>query len=405
MAGELQIGRGEMAVAALLAATVCAPLLWQIVALGMSGSVQEQAPEAALRWQADNAYALSRLAQESLNARAPDRASSYARRAIANAPFETSAYRVLAQSMAVQGDMNGGRRLIAQTGKLTRRDPRVSIWLYWDAMTARRYSAAFAQADAAMRRAPQVVPLVTHELAASIADPAAISPLAQRLSTAPPWRGAFMRELARSAPAYLLALDLLQELAETDAPPSDDEAGALVSAIAATGDLELAHAAWRGFLPADRRPSDSGGLYDGAFEYPAGPGPFGWALTASAAGGAKLELEEGSGLRVSHGGFADATVARQLLLLPPGRYRLSSKARLLDGAAMALEWRLSCERGARLLALPLSPGLAGVDEAAEFAVPEACPGQRLSLIVYGDDRRSPSMAEVGEVRLQPVGDL
>ena len=72
--------------------------------------------------------------------------------------------------------------------------------------------------------------------------------------------------------------------------------------------------------------------------------PFNWALTSSTVGLA--ERQPGGRLHVIFYGQEDGALARQLLVLPPGRYRLSMRLRGGSTQAKALNWNLIVSRRA-----------------------------------------------------------
>jgi hypothetical protein len=125
-----------------------------------------------------------------------------------------------------------------------------------------------------------------------------------------------------------------------------------------------------GFGPFDWRYANQPGLA-GVRAQPAGAS--GWALTVAASPGANGE------------------VARQLLLLPPGRFRLSYHAGNLaaDGSAR-LAFRVACAdpRGIGIIEAPAAATGAGGASGTDFAVPAtACPAQTLSILFTSDEER------------------
>jgi hypothetical protein len=178
--------------------------------------------------------------------------------------------------------------------------------------------------------------------------------------------------------------DRLIELAAQSVPtqksPEDDAwQMPLVDRLVRDGDLSRAHRLWLRFTQAG--PGRSRELiYDGSFTNPPRPGPFGWQLSET--GGGAAELSGSSGLSVSYFGRERADLARQIVLLAPGRYRLQAKvSRQYREGPSALGWHVTClENGSELLNLPLglvssSPSQVGAD----FTVPKGCAGQTLSL--------------------------
>jgi len=390
-----------------IAGAVAALLLaWQIVSVGVSRYLQDIDPAAAVRLRPHNGWALSALAERTLEKGRYGAAAGLARQAIANAPFDARAFRVLAQSREMAGDTSGARRLMEHAGSLNRRDPATAYWLYHDAMQAGRYGDAINWADALMRRAPNTTPLIVWELALSADNPGLASALVQHLGQAPPWRPALIQALYRGGFSEQEALAILNGLRKTEAPATADEITPFLLKMVRQGELDSAYSAWRGFLSPAERGAATSLIYDGQFRHPPGPAPFGWQLMkVDGADAALSSSTEGAGLQVRTGGLSNSQVIRQLLLAPAGRYRLASRARLIDGEAGELEWRVACEGApAKYLLrmdLPLSGDKAGV-ATGEFTAPEGCEAQYLSLWTVGSDTPEPMTAWVDEVRLQTL---
>ncbi len=152
------------------------------------------------------------------------------------------------------------------------------------------------------------------------------------------------------------------------------------------GEFDRAYALWRKFaaMPAGSSPL----LFNGDFTNSAAPPPFNWRLASTGAGVA--EPENGR-LRVIFYGRENATLASQMLLLPPGTYRFQAPVtgRPAEGA---LEWRITCLPGHQR---PLHVALSGAKGA--FSIPGSCPAQVLSL-----DGRVQDMPEESDITVGPV---
>jgi len=82
------------------------------------------------------------------------------------------------------------------------------------------------------------------------------------------------------------------------------------------------------------------------------------------------------GVDVLYYGRANAALARQLLLLRPGRYRLVMTVEDASGEVRAVRWHIRCAKNAKSLAdLPLRAGT----NAIAFDVPLGCDAQWLDL--------------------------
>jgi hypothetical protein len=142
-------------------------------------------------------------------------------------------------------------------------------------------------------------------------------------------------------------------------------------------------------------------LFDSDFSRPKPLPPFNWALASSTAGLA--ERQPGGRLHVIFYGQEDGVLARQLLVLTPGTYRLSM--RLLSDAsqAKALNWAVTCV-GART---PLSsaPLDVAASQGVTLQVPPDCRAQWIELSgVAADMPRQADITIVGLRLIQGGGD-
>jgi hypothetical protein len=165
--------------------------------------------------------------------------------------------------------------------------------------------------------------------------------------------------------------DLVLQLA-----PLGDRSGALwtgrlIKALVTAGDYEQAYPVWRSLSHAKQPPGAL--IYDAGFSDSKSRAPFNWTLTSSALGLA--ERQGGGRLHVVYYGQDDGVLARQLLLLKPGRYRLRMRGSGDAGNTAPLNWTVTCAGSAtQLLKLAVGPTMGGV-----FVVPGGCTGQWLEL--------------------------
>jgi hypothetical protein len=154
--------------------------------------------------------------------------------------------------------------------------------------------------------------------------------------------------------------------------PDSDWLASLLSSMVSAGQYQRARDIWAGFaVPRARREL----VYDSNFSSAEAPPPFNWSLATSATGLA--ERQPGRRLHVIFYGNHDGVLASQLLILPPGAYRLRLE---LVGAPLhpeELHWSIRCDRAAD----PISS--AAIDEVARrgwtFEVPASCSAQWLEL--------------------------
>jgi hypothetical protein len=202
----------------------------------------------------------------------------------------------------------------------------------------------------------------------------------------------FTEAIKRSLRNDALLNAVLVELARTGAEPElilsmaesqPKSAGAgwqsiLIDRLVQQGALGRAREIWLEVTPGAR--SDGGLIYDAAFEGKPGVPPFNWSFHEQGAGAAG---PAGNGtLEAVYYGREPAELAKQLLLLPPGRYRLRFEAEGdADGEGSRLEFRLSCASGGQdLMTHPMrNVTYSPTRQAVEFTVPSGCSAQWLTL--------------------------
>jgi hypothetical protein len=167
----------------------------------------------------------------------------------------------------------------------------------------------------------------------------------------------------------------------------------LLNSLVAARQYDRARAIWSSI----GRANMSDLLYDPDFSRPLAPPPFNWTFASSTLGLA--ERQSGHRLHIIFYGNEDGVLAGQLVLLPPGAYRLQMH---LTGAAHPelLRWVLRCDQASQ----PLES--VGLDEAAargwNFAVPANCPAQWLELTGRSGDIAQQSEVTITGLKLTRV---
>lgn len=187
--------------------------------------------------------------------------------------------------------------------------------------------------------------------------------------------------------------ELVLALASTVRAPQPDWRVSLLNALVTGKQYARAYAMWTRVT--GERPDR--GLYNPVFASSPAPPPFNWHFPQSADGVA--EPDGKGGLSLLYYGRAKVVLALQLLVLPPGGYRLAMRVEG-NGDGGLLRWTLRCADADKYVAqIPVRSGAI----AGAFVVPEGCAAQWLEL--EGIPAESPRTVEltVRELRLDRGG--
>lgn len=241
------------------------------------------------------------------------------------------------------------------------------------------------------RLAPNGVGSVAPYIAAYAQDRSTWPRLRALFRSSPDLEEVTLAALAKDA-ANVDAVIALADEAHRDAKQS--WVPVLLTSLVDAGEYQKARAAWGAAAHVQPAPD---AIYDSGFAEPNAPPPFNWALTASTVGLA--ERQPGGRLHVVFYGRDDGLLARQLLLLRPGLYRLTMSEAGNASHARALTWSLRCDRTQTpFAAIP-------VDVAAarpwSFTVPAGCPAQWLELTGVSPEMPQQTEVTIANLKLVP----
>ena len=367
-------------------------LAWQIVALGQAQTETELAPQAALRWRANFAPALSNAAEltaiDAFSSGQLARSADLARRALLASPLEAKALRILGIVAVRTHNEAQATRLMTLTAARTQRDPIPHLWLFQREVARGDWGPAMSEADTLMRKPPANYDVPSIVIAAA-RQPAARQALADRMRLRPPWGDSLVTQMVRRDPNT--AFDLLSLLAQNGSPPTDAQVGALMRQMLSDGAVLNAYLAWTVLLPRSAL-ERLGDVYDPEFEGLPGAPPFNWTLGSGGDFGAQLAPGPngaGSALYIHYSAKKPAVLASQILLLPPGRYQLVARTYLEQSdRSDDLGWSLACYGGPPLaqIAAP-GDGLVWSEASATLEVPaNGCDAQSLVLTGHPGER-------------------
>lgn len=194
-----------------------------------------------------------------------------------------------------------------------------------------------------------------------------------------------------TVPAVLALADPKQEAAGAAWLPS------LLSTLTAAGKYDQARAIWAKM--ARVQPGSAQLLYDSSFSDRSAPPPFNWTLSSSTVGVA--ERQPGGRLHVVFYGQEDGFLASELLLLPPGAYRLSMQLLGDPARARSLNWSIWCDKSTEPLASVTLDAAAA--RAWRFEVPRGCPAQWLKLSGVSGDLPQQTDVTIGSLKLERAG--
>lgn len=288
------------------------------------------------------------------------------------------------------GQLGAGRRADAdRTFRVAAgfgwRDPLTQLYFMNVALSAGQPRLAALRLDAVLRQAPEL-PVRDMLIAQFAGLPDRRAALAERLALRPPWSDAFVRQVGQvPLPDLVARAELIGGLARP--AWGCDAIAPLTARLIQAGGVVQAQRLWLAHCP-----TASTGVADPRFTARiAGraPIPFEWNLPGSGDVSAAPAWQTGtgtSGLVAQVSGASPQPVAWQLLVLAPGRYRLSWTAEARSGAARGAELSLTCNPlgRSRILGAPVPGGRARF--AAVMTVDAACPGHYLTLWLAPDDQ-------------------
>jgi hypothetical protein len=379
-----------VAVAALLLAI-------QVVRNAAVAALAETKPASAARlWKGHPEVELS-LAMTAIGHATHDRkavdAGTFAmiRDAAAKAPLAPQPFLVRGVQAQVSGDFVTARRAFEAA---ERRDPRSLPARFFLADQALRVGDArrgLREFAALARLAPNGIVTVTPFVARYARDPANWPRMRTVFRADPSLADTTLMTLAAD-PANARAILALAGRGHRDARSMWLQP--LLDGMVGAGRFAEARTIWADVAQVRTDPTQL--LFDGGFSRSGPPPPFNWALTSSTVGLA--ERQRGGRLHVIYYGQEDGPLAGQLLMLPPGSYRMTM--RISGGGGEALIWSLTCAGEDRPFST-LGLGTAGRRE-WKFGVSGGCPAQRLTLAGSSSDIPRQIDVTISELTLSKV---
>ncbi|MCX7034405.1 MAG: hypothetical protein NT046_10605 [Arenimonas sp.] len=321
-------------------------------------------------------------------------------RAIQANPLDGRGYRILGSLTA---DRVRALELHVIAAARSPRDVASHVWLIDHYLKAGDLPAVVAQADTLLRVEPEVTPTLLPLMVALASSPEAQPALAEHLLASPPWGPGLLAHLVATVPDVNAFGPLMERLRKTPGGLRPDVLSAWLDRLTREGRWGQAYLTWVSQLPPERL-QRLGNLYNGGFEWEPGQGGFDWRIgKVPGARIARMATGGMDGERALRVAFEDRRVpfahVRQMLALPPGRYRLTGRARPENlRTDRGLAWTLACATAdARPLGEtePLRGHGDWRDLSLDFEVPaQGCGGQWLTLSLRA---RIPAEQRVGGV--------
>lgn len=375
----------KVAVAAAAALLLAAPA----VAIQAAVNAGADMPRWARAW---NGFRLAEEARGRLtgDAAAPEAgltlgpgAAELARAAYAREPLASQATFVLALAESPLTEAYRAGPVARLGAALDKRNALLQLLLIADAAGRRDYPGMFAHADLLAAAHPALAGGVLAPVFERLGDPATVPLVEAALRGNPRWAPAFRANVPQDPAALRAYLALRARAGWKTRWESDDK---LVATLADRGFNREAFATWRGL---------SGATAD-AFGFAAGPesAPIGWRTVEQGDRVARIDDDGAMFVSVERG--AGGELARRLLELPPGRYRLETRI-ASDQADVPLRVGLQCAAPAgQIVRQPLAAEV-------ELTVAETCPAHWLILEASALDSRHRIEATLDGWRLSRIG--
>ena len=302
------------------------------------------------------------------------------------------------------GELARAERLLTEARQRNPRSRLARLALIGLYLQTRRVPQASTEIAVFVRLVPEAGPVLAPELGRYALNPQTRSAVVESIGADP-----LMEEVLYYLATNGADADLVQQLAARLSPRPDRQfapwQSVLIAKLIERGNLTDALAAWRRFAGVDELGPGSL-IVDPQFERRRGPPPFDWDLSDGNVGVA--ERAAGPALEVEFFGRRSGVLARQLVMLRPGRYWFGVRAEgSANGQGSRIAWQVVCrEGGAPLLNLPIVDlTVAPRDLRGEFTVPASpCGSQWLQLVGIAAEFPATQSASFSDLQVQaPAG--
>lgn len=327
---------------------------WRIIADTAGYNTAAADPETALAWKPSEAIALNELAFRELAKSDGDltAARGLAERALRSNPLDVRALSALGLISERQGSQVRADILMRLSGERTWRDSTTQAWLVNRDIQRGEFEQALSHIDALLRITPGLIEQTFPVLTAFTIDKRTFDALASFIAADPPWRGEFLAKLSHQLSDAGRLMQLYSILKDSQNPPNATELRPYLDRLIRDGRFAEAYKSWRETLPPKQRTSEVY-PYNGDFSAPIDGLPFNWLLRPTSGMDIQIVASSGDGNgRALQFQFSGARVAEftvgQLMVLPPGEYRLTGKVRAEElRTQRGIAWQISCAESSK----------------------------------------------------------
>lgn len=269
-----------------------------------------------------------------------------ANRLIANDPLNARGFRLLAE---MSDSPERKRQLMREAAKRSRRESVAVFWLMTDSFERRDFADVVGKADVLLKTRASLTPDVLMYLAAVAVDPEGRSLLAGLLARRPDWRGQFLTALPKLVHYAGDPYELMAAVSDLGSPITPSELAPYLNVLIGAGLVPYAKEISDALHPAaDQSPPAL--LVNGNFAAEPSGLPFDWSLqpgrNVSAEFAPLPDRDNARSVLFSFGaGRVQFPELTQILVLPPGRYRLEGEYFGRINAQRGIRWEVRCWRG------------------------------------------------------------
>lgn len=367
-------------------AVALAPVLWLATSTSIDGVLATRAPALVLKWAPWSSIARITLSNAELNTgQAVSRsvlihARTLAQQALDRSPIQSAAAGAIGLSDLVAGNEANARSAFAYAERLSRRDLPTQIYWIETSVAHGDVHGALRHYDVAMRVSVASRAMLGNIVIAASAQPQVATELAKVLRMRPLWLPEFYQRLMGQGDNPTSLLHIASTMGfDARNPAQAPFVSMTLNRLVALGAYRDAQILYERSIG---EPDEA--IRNGGFERPNRLQPFDWTVAGEPTYSGIIETRAGwpgdNVLTVT--GTEANDVARQLLLLAPGRYRLDAKtANVRQEPETRPRLNITCVSGQKIVAsIPFAPaGTSPASMTGQFVVPANCPAQWLTL--------------------------